>query len=89
MKTKTSSVRLPKEMYEKIDTVCDDIGCSRNDWFKDAVETKLLDDSENTQDQEVIRDTMEPEKLLRTKGKIKSINRIPLKFINVKLVHND
>jgi len=53
MKTKTASVRLPKEMYEEIDNVCDDIGCSRNDWIKDALKDKLREQfNENSQDQE-------------------------------------
>ena len=37
MKTKTASVRLPKEMYEEIDNICDDVGCSRNDWINSEI----------------------------------------------------
>ena len=50
MKTKTASVRLPKEMYEEIDNICDSVGCSRNDWIKDTLQDKLRE--ENSQDQE-------------------------------------
>jgi len=50
MKTKTASVRLPKEMFEEIDNICDGIGCSRNDWIKDTIQDKLRE--ENSQDQE-------------------------------------
>ncbi len=50
MKTKTASVRLPKEMFEEIDNICDNIGCSRNDWIKDTLQDKLRE--ENSQDQE-------------------------------------
>jgi len=49
-KTKTASVRLPKEMYEEIDNICDEVGCSRNDWIKDTLQDKLRE--ENSQDQE-------------------------------------
>ena len=57
-KTKTASVRLPKEMYEEIDSICDEVGCSRNDWIKDTLQDKLREENnENTQDQEVIKDT--------------------------------
>jgi len=60
-KTKTASVRLPKEMYEEIDSICDEVGCSRNDWIKDTLHDKLREENnENSQDQEVIEDT-EPE----------------------------
>ena len=60
-KTKTASVRLPKEMYEEIDSICDEVGCSRNDWIKDTLQDKLREgDNENSQDQEVIENT-EPE----------------------------
>jgi len=58
MKTKTASVRLPKEMYEEIDTICNEVGCSRNDWIKDTIQERLREESNgNTQDQEVIKDT--------------------------------
>ena len=60
-KTKTASVRLPKEMYEEIDNICNEVGCSRNDWIKDTLQDKLREENnENSQDQEVIKDT-EPE----------------------------
>ena len=53
MKSKTASVRLPKEMYDDIDSICDDIGCTRNDWIKDTLKEKLRGGSdENNQDQE-------------------------------------
>jgi len=53
MKTKTASVRLPKEMYEEIDNICDGIGCSRNDWIKDKLREGIRKESnENSQDQE-------------------------------------
>jgi len=53
MKTKTASVRLPKEMYEEIDNICDDVGCSRNDWIKDKLKEALREESnENGLDQE-------------------------------------
>ena len=60
MKTKTASVRLPKEMFEEIDNICDGVGCSRNDWIKDTLQDKLRE--ENSQDQEVTKDT-EPQKI--------------------------
>jgi len=50
MKTKTASVRLPKEMFEEIDNICNGVGCSRNDWIKDTLQDKLRE--ENSQDQE-------------------------------------
>ena len=62
MKTKTASVRLPEKMYEEIDNVCDDIGCTRNDWIKDTLKDKLgTHRGENTQDLKTIP---------RTEGKI-------------------
>lgn len=55
-RTKTSSVRLPKEMYEDIDGICNDIGCSRNDWIKDTLKEKLREEfneySQNLEDVE-------------------------------------
>lgn len=49
MKSKTASVRLPKEMYDEIDDICDDIGCTRNDWVKDALKDKLRQESSDTE----------------------------------------
>jgi len=58
MKSKTASVRLPKEMFDEIDELCDGVGCSRNDWIKDTLKDRLGEESdENSQDQEVIKDT--------------------------------
>jgi len=45
MKTKTASVRLPTEMYEEIDSICDGFRCSRNDWIKDTLKEKLREES--------------------------------------------
>jgi len=57
-KTKTASVRLPKEMYEEIDNICDEVGCSRNDWIKDTLQDKLREENnENSQDQEESKPT--------------------------------
>ena len=54
MKTKTASVRLPQNMYEEIDNVCDDIGCTRNDWIKDTLKDKLrIQLNENPQDLQI------------------------------------
>jgi len=64
-KTKTASVRLPKEMYEKIDSVCDEVGCSRNDWIKDTLQDKLREETnENSQAQEVIEDIKPEPKII-------------------------
>jgi len=73
-KTKTASVRLPKEMYEEIDNICDGIGCSRNDWIKDTLQDKLREENnENSQDQEVIKDT-KPKEPTPTIGTIETTN---------------
>ena len=60
MKTKTASVRLPKEMYEEIDNFCDDVGCTRNDWIKDTLKDKLRTQDENTQQSEINVEDVEP-----------------------------
>ena len=60
MKTKTTSVRLPKEMFEEIDNFCDDIGCSRNDWIKDTLKDKLRKQDGNTQESEINVEDIEP-----------------------------
>jgi len=54
-KSKTSSLRLSTKTYDEIDNICDEVGCTRNDWLKDAAKEKLR--AENAQDQEVIEDT--------------------------------
>jgi len=41
MTTKTASVRLEQELYDKIDEHCVSEGCSRNDFIKNAIELKL------------------------------------------------
>jgi len=41
MTTKTASVRLEQELYDRIDEHCVSEGCSRNDFIKTAIESKL------------------------------------------------
>jgi len=41
MTTKTASVRLEQELYDRIDSHCVSEGCSRNDFIKSAIELKL------------------------------------------------
>lgn len=60
MKTKTASVRLPKDMYEEINNFCNDIGCSRNDWIKDTLKDKLRTQDENIQESKIKVEDIEP-----------------------------
>jgi len=41
MTTKTASVRLEQELYDRIDEHCVSEGCSRNDFIKSAIKSKL------------------------------------------------
>ena len=41
MTTKTASVRLDKELFDRIDEHCVSGGCSRNDFIKSAIESAL------------------------------------------------
>ena len=43
-------MRLPESIYDKIDNACDDIGCSRNDWIKDAIDDKLHEERDNEEE---------------------------------------
>jgi len=44
MSTKTASVRLDQDLFDKIDEHCVSAGCSRNDFIKTAIEAALDDD---------------------------------------------
>jgi len=44
MSTKTASVRLDTEQFDRIDEHCVGIGCSRNDFIKSAIDAALKDD---------------------------------------------
>ena len=41
MTTKTASIRLERELYDRIDEHCVSEQCSRNDFIKSAIESKL------------------------------------------------
>ena len=41
MTTKTASVRLEQELYDRIDSHCVSEECSRNDFIKSAIESEL------------------------------------------------
>lgn len=43
MKTKTASVRFDKDMLAEIDNRCEKVGCSRNDFVKNALNLVLYD----------------------------------------------
>ena len=62
-KTKTASVRLPKEMYEEIDNICDEIGCSRNDWIKDTLKDKLREESNENSPRQDRNTNPKPQKI--------------------------
>jgi len=44
MSTKTASVRLDQELFDRIDEHCVSEDCSRNDFIKTAIEAALDDD---------------------------------------------
>jgi len=44
MSTKTASVRLDCDLFDRIDEHCVSEGCSRNDFIKSAIEAALKDD---------------------------------------------
>jgi len=46
MSTKTASVRLEQELFDRIDEHCVSISCSRNDFIKTAIETALDKDDD-------------------------------------------
>lgn len=41
MASKTASIRLDKELFERIDNHCTTDNCTRNDFIKSAIESKL------------------------------------------------
>ena len=41
MATKTASIRLEKDLYDRIDERCVTEGCCRNDFIKSAIESKI------------------------------------------------
>ena len=75
MKTKTASVRLPKEMFDEIDNFCNDIGCTRNNWIKDTLKDKLRTQlDESTQDPEIKVEDIESENKPSVEGIIKRVS---------------
>jgi len=46
MTTKTASIRLDKELYDKIDEHCVSENCSRNDFIKSVIESALDKDDD-------------------------------------------
>jgi len=46
MTTKTASIRLEQELYDRIDEHCVSKACSRNDFIKSAIESALDKDDD-------------------------------------------
>jgi len=55
MSTKTASVRLEKDLYNKIDEECVRKGCCRNDFIKLSIEDALDKDDDVVPQLEVTR----------------------------------
>ncbi len=49
MTTKTASIRLDEELYHRIDEHCVNENCSRNDFIKSAIESKLNKDDDDVE----------------------------------------
>jgi len=54
MSTKTASVRLDQELFDRIDEHCVSEGCSRNDFIKSAIESALDKDDDVVPELKVI-----------------------------------
>ncbi len=54
MSTKTASVRLDKDLFDRIDEHCVSEGCSRNDFIKSAIEAALEKDDDVVPELKVI-----------------------------------
>lgn len=54
MSTKTASVRLDQELFDKIDEHCVSEDCSRNDFIKSAIEAALDKDDDVVPELKVI-----------------------------------
>ena len=54
MSTKTASVRLDKDLFDRIDEHCVGAGCSRNDFIKSAIEAALDKDDDVVPELKVI-----------------------------------
>ncbi len=54
MSTKTASVRLERDLFDRIDEHCVSAGCSRNDFIKSAIEAALDKDDDVVPELKVI-----------------------------------
>ncbi len=54
MSTKTASVRLDCDLFDRIDEHCVSISCSRNDFIKSAIESALDKDDDVVPELKVI-----------------------------------
>ena len=63
-KINPTSVRIPEELLDNIDTICNDSGCSRNEYITsvldDAVHNESEEESESNKPTITIRDVDEP-----------------------------
>ena len=50
MSTKTASVRLDRDLFDRIDSHCVSLNCSRNDFIKSAIESALEEKKDDVVD---------------------------------------
>lgn len=51
-KIKPTSIRIPERLLEKIDTICSDASCSRNDFITTALDEAVHNEVDETDEQE-------------------------------------
>ena len=87
-KVKPTSVRIPEKLLERIDTICNDDNCSRNDYIISILDEAVHNEVDEADDQEpkpipkVIIDLNEP-KPKPTLGTIKQFNDGKYRLTNI------
>jgi len=56
-KIKPTSVRIPKNLLEKIDSICNDANCSRNDYIASALDEAVNNEIDETENQDSSKET--------------------------------
>ena len=69
-KIKPTSIRIPEKLLEKIDTICNDSDCSRNDYITSILDEAIHNEIDDNEDQNTKQDNEQSKEEPKEKPKV-------------------
>ena len=83
-KIKPTSIRIPEKLLEKIDTICNDSDCSRNDYITSVLDEAIQNEMNDNEDQNTKQKNEEPKEKPKPEPTLEKIPTPTLTIIDEK-----